>query len=203
VVERLRHVHRIRQSSIEHGFRQAFKQDRWILDRLDEMDPKLRKHHINTAYGSMCLAQFQSLPAYLVIKATQAGLVHDDGKRQIPREILDKRGDLSESEWVIMNTHVDIGARPLFQHDKTVAEIVQAHGDQYSIIPPEGLNGQLPLYLAKRSHALADQVDALMSKRSYKPAFSPAITRAILREKKQFPDELIDFAIATREEIAY
>jgi HD-GYP domain-containing protein (c-di-GMP phosphodiesterase class II) len=201
VAERVHHIHHLRQGSIEHAFRQFFKQDQWILSRLDEMSPELRDHHINTAYGAMRLTEFQGLPSYLVIRATQAGLLHDHGKLQLPPDVVNKRGELSPDEWVIMRKHAAIGARPLFQHDEIVAEIVEAHGESFSIIPPEDLNGQLPLYLAKRSHALADQVDALMSERCYKPAWTAADTRIELRAKAQFPDDLIDFAIVTRQEV--
>lgn len=98
--------------------------------------------------------------------------LHDIGKLAIPDSVLLKPGSLTEAEWRVMRSHVDIGYElvreiPFLQH---AAEIIRTHhercdGSGY----PRGLKGQ-DIPAGARIFAIADTVDAMTSDRPYRLA---------------------------------
>lgn len=111
----------------------------------------------------------------------RAAPFHDIGKIEIPEEILNKAGKLTEEEFEIIKKHPNIGAEFITQKlsmmgdedlIKTARQMALCHheymdGSGY----PNGLKGdEIPV--AARIMAVADILDALLSKRSYKTAYS-------------------------------
>jgi putative nucleotidyltransferase with HDIG domain len=101
-----------------------------------------------------------------------AGLVHDIGKFNVPVEILNKPGRITETELNIIKTHAEAGYNVLkeIEFPWPVARIVLQHherldGSGY----PQGLkdNG---IMLEARILAVADVVEAMASHRPYRPA---------------------------------
>lgn len=110
-----------------------------------------------------------------------AAAVHDIGKSQIPKSILDFPGKLSPLEYDIVKKHTTFGAQILENCNfesmspdikKYAVDIARYHHERYDGTGyPEGLRGdQIPLWA--QVVALADSYDALTSSRSYKDAFS-------------------------------
>ncbi len=114
----------------------------------------------------------------------KAAPMHDVGKIGIPDAILRKKGPLDPEEWVAMKKHPGIGASllkgsvsPLL----TLAEeIALTHHERHDGTGyPQGLREeQVPM--SGRIVMLADQYDALRSKRHYKPPFSHERTSDII-----------------------
>jgi putative nucleotidyltransferase with HDIG domain len=102
----------------------------------------------------------------------QGALLHDIGKIGIPDDILLKEGPLTDSEWLLMQEHPEIGRRilesVLFLAE--AAKIVYAHQEKYDGSGyPRGLAGdEIPL--AARVFAIADTFDALTNDRPYREA---------------------------------
>jgi HD-GYP domain-containing protein (c-di-GMP phosphodiesterase class II) len=100
-------------------------------------------------------------------------LLHDIGKIAIPDNILFKKGDLTESEWVIMQKHPEYAYGLLspisyFQHALDIPYCHHEHwnGKGY----PRGLYGsEIPL--AARIFTIVDIWDALSSDRPYRAAW--------------------------------
>ena len=115
-----------------------------------------------------------------------ASTMHDIGKVAIPDAILLKQGPLDEGEWRIMKTHAEIGAKILQGSDSPLlqmaADIAGGHHERWDGSGyPAGLTGdQIPL--SARLMCIADQYDALRSKRPYKAAFSHDKAVSILVE---------------------
>jgi len=110
-----------------------------------------------------------------------ASALHDIGKLQIPKSILDYPGKLSPVEYDIIKKHSVFGEQLIIGADrgeipeKTVeyaAKIARYHHERVDGTGyPEGLRGEA-IPLCARIVALADAYDALTSSRSYKEAFS-------------------------------
>ena len=104
-----------------------------------------------------------------------ASPMHDVGKIGIPDSVLLKPGKLDAEEWKIMKTHTTIGAEILSDDDsellKTAHIIALTHHEKWDGSGyPEGLSGE-DIPLSGRIVAVADVLDALTSKRSYKSAW--------------------------------
>jgi putative nucleotidyltransferase with HDIG domain len=110
-------------------------------------------------------------------QAGMAGLLHDIGKMEIPDEILDKPGKLTDEEFDIMKSHPQRGWELLKSCDgihEAVLDVCLHHhervdGKGY----PEKLSGDV-LTLFARMGAVCDVYDAISSDRCYKKAWSPA-----------------------------
>lgn len=110
-----------------------------------------------------------------------AASLHDIGKSQIPKSILDFPGKLSPVEYDIVKKHAVFGEMIINELDfgdidpdvkRYAAEIARAHHERYDGTGyPDGLKGDA-IPLSAQVVALADSYDALTSSRSYKDAFS-------------------------------
>ncbi len=131
-----------------------------------------------------------------------ASVLHDIGKVSIPDALLNKPGPLTEAEFELMRTHCQIGSETLTNLHaqypnnlfvKLGIQITQSHhecwdGSGY----PDGLKAR-DIPLAARIIAIADVYDALVSKRSYKPAYSYVRAIEIIKEEsgKHFDPKLV------------
>ena len=109
-----------------------------------------------------------------------AALLHDVGKIEVPTEILNKQGKLTDEEFEVIKGHPEAGAvlvEPLREWlgDEIVA-VVQHHERFDGRGYPHGLAGE-EISLAGRIVAVADTFDVITSARSYKKPMSPVEAR--------------------------
>lgn len=102
--------------------------------------------------------------------------MHDIGKLGIPDRILLKPGKLDPGEWEIMKQHPRMGAEIIGEHDddllSTARAIALTHHEKWDGSGyPAGLAGE-NIPLCGRIAAVADVLDALLSERPYKPAYT-------------------------------
>lgn len=106
-----------------------------------------------------------------------AGLLHDIGKMEIPDEILDKPGKLTDEEFIIMKSHPQRGWKLLKScdgiHETALDVCLHHHGRVDGKGYPDKLSGDA-LTLFARMGAVCDVYDAISSDRCYKKAWSPA-----------------------------
>ena len=112
--------------------------------------------------------------------------MHDIGKVAIPDGVLLKEGPLNDDEWQVMKTHAEMGAKILEGSNSPfltmAADIAWCHHERWDGKGyPRGLAGEA-IPLTARIMNLADQYDALRSKRPYKPAFSHEKTVHIITQ---------------------
>ena len=119
-------------------------------------------------------------------------VLHDIGKVGIPDAILLKPGKLTVEEFDVMKTHTEIGGRALakvYESNPTISylematDIVLHHHEKWNGLGyPRGLEGE-DISLAARITTFADIFDALMSRRTYKDAFTKEETLKIMRNE--------------------
>jgi len=133
-----------------------------------------------------------------------ASSLHDIGKVGIPDSILNKPGKLTEDEFSIMKTHVEIGTNTLsklqeeYPNNSFVQlgiEITQCHHEKWDGNGyPKGLSGN-DIPLSARIMAIVDVYDALISQRSYKLAYTHEDAIVMINEQigKHFDPDLVNY----------
>ena len=116
-----------------------------------------------------------------IIAIAIASALHDIGKLQIPKSILNYPGHLSPVEYDIIKKHSVFGEQTIREAQcgdvsskivEYATQIARCHHERIDGTGyPEGLRGN-DIPLCARVVALADSYDALTSSRSYKEAFS-------------------------------
>jgi PAS domain S-box-containing protein len=130
-----------------------------------------------------------------------AAPMHDIGKVGIADAILNKPGKYEPAEFEEMKKHANIGHTILSKIDRPLigvaAAIAHEHHERYDGQGyPRGLKGQ-DIALEARIVSIADVLDALMSDRVYKPAWSDQRTQAYFQTHRgtQFDPHLVDLLL--------
>ena len=142
-----------------------------------------RDHLEFVAYYTHVMMQKMGYPAAQCDMVSRAAMLHDIGKTAIPVEITNKPGLLSESEREIVKKHTQYGCALLsaFHSDfmECAAVIAAQHHERYD---GKGYNGQAgeDINAYARIVTVADTLDALTTRRSYKEAWSLAAAVAYI-----------------------
>ena len=155
---------------------------RYQLAILDSLDAFTRTHSENVANITCRICEYMHINTSFTIYCTTCAYLHDIGKIFIPAKILQKNGPLTEEEFEIIKTHTTLGYKMCMDDPKL---------RPYSVGPKyhhEALNGTgYPEGLTKKDIPIeaqiirvADEYDALVSKRQYKTHIGIADTLKIL-----------------------
>ena len=147
-------------------------------------DPGSPNHQKRVSNLAAAIAKEMELSDEMVEHIRIAGLLHDIGKISVPSEILSKPAALTDMEFGLMKGHPGAGFDMLKDTElpSPIAEMVLEHherldGSGY----PRGLKGA-EILLEARILAVADVVEAVSSRRPYRPALG--IDAALLEIKK-------------------
>lgn len=143
---------------------------RYQLNLLSNLDVFTRQHCENVAAITCRLCEYLHCSKSFTVYCTVCAYLHDLGKLFIPSQILQKNGPLTDEEYEIMKTHTTIGYKMCMEDVKLRP---YAAGPIYH---HEALNGTgYPNHLTKKEIPyegqiirIADEYDALVSKRQYK-----------------------------------
>ena len=145
----------------------------------------------------------QKLTPKFMSDVVRSAPLHDIGKINIPDEVLNKPGKLTDKEFEIMKTHTTAGKRIIENAISTVKgdnylkearNMAAYHHERWDGKGyPEGIHGEV-IPLSARIMAVADVFDALTSPRIYKPAFPLDKALNILEEGKgtQFDPKCVE-----------
>ncbi len=134
------------------------------------------KHSVNVAVLSAVMGMGLALKESYMRELTASALLHDIGKVNVPRYILDKPGTLTLEEYEKVKEHAELGYERIkgdFQLSSKIKMGVYSHHENINGTGyPLGLVGDQIFMFAKIIH-IADVYDALVSERPYKKAYSP------------------------------
>ncbi|HEV7771302.1 MAG TPA: HD-GYP domain-containing protein [Solirubrobacterales bacterium] len=156
-----------------------------LLERLsrtlEARDPHTHGHSRRVARHAAAIAKRMGLPRQEVLRVRTAAVLHDVGKIDTPKELIDKRGPLSAEEYEVVKQHAPVGARMVASlGDPELTALVRHHHERLDGRGyPDGLAGeQIPL--GARIVAVADTFDAVTSTRPYRRAMAHKQALALL-----------------------
>jgi putative nucleotidyltransferase with HDIG domain len=136
---------------------------------LEARDPYTHGHSRRVARHAERIAVELGLPGEQVAKIRAAALVHDIGKVNIPRSILNKPDKLTDGEYALVKRHASDGAALVAAlNDPELTAIVRHHHERMDGTGyPDGVGGgDIPI--GARVIAVADTFDAITSVRAYR-----------------------------------
>jgi hypothetical protein len=143
---------------------------RSLTATMELRDPSTREHSRRVAALAVRVGMHMGLPQPSVRTLAIAGLLHDIGKLQVPEQILNKPGDLTDEEFAVITTHPDRGANLLAHLGGFVSELplVRHHHEKFAGGGyPTGVAAEgLPVEV--RVLTICDVYDALTSRRAYR-----------------------------------
>ena len=134
-------------------------------------------HSVNVAILSLVIGISMDFDRDTLVKLGLSAILHDIGKVFIPKEIINKPGQLTEDEYEQIKTHSAIGheyARDKFMIPTTSYVGIRDHHERWdgSGYPSGKKDNSISLF--GRIIAVADVYDALTSERPYRAAVSPS-----------------------------
>ena len=165
------------------------------LARLKTADEYTYMHSIAVCALMIALARQLNLDENMVREAGFAGLLHDIGKIGIPLKVLNKPGKLTDSEFAIVKSHPELGARILidsYDVSPMVLDVCLHHHEKMDGTGyPHGLKGDT-ISMFARMGAVCDVYDAITSNRPYKKGWAPADSiRKMAEWSKGHFDEIV------------
>lgn len=157
---------------------------RYQLSMLDSLDAFTRRHSENVANLTCRICEYMNASNKFTVYCTICAYLHDIGKLFIPPRILQKQSSLTEEEYEIMKTHTTTG------YNMCMKDLKLRPYAAGTIYHHEALNGSgYPKGLTKKDIPIegqiirvADEYDAIVSKRQYKSHIDISDTLAMLIE---------------------
>ncbi|MCK6389839.1 MAG: HD-GYP domain-containing protein [Azonexus sp.] len=146
------------------------------LARLKRLDAYATEHAVATAGLIIALGRQQGVGAPELEKMALGTMLKDIGHAAIDARLTDKRGQLSQQEFSIVQGHVEEGLAVLEATtslpETTVAVVLEHHERYNGSGYPYRMAGD-EISLAGRLAAIVDTYDAMTSHRPYRAAMSP------------------------------
>lgn len=155
---------------------------RYQLNMLDRLDVFTRKHSENVANITCRICEYLHCNKAFTEYCTICAYLHDIGKQFIPPKILQKNGPLTNDEYEIMKTHTTIGYEMCMKDAKLkpyASGALYHHESLDGSGYPNGITKKDIPYEAQIIK-VADEYDAIISKRQYKSHIGVSDTLKIL-----------------------
>lgn len=141
-----------------------------MIHTMRSVDDSIYAHSLNVALISRAIGKWLQLSKEDLNTLTLAGLLHDIGKTQIPTEILNKQGKLTDEEFDIIRSHAKAGHKILKDTnlDLRIKLAALQHHERYDGSGyPRGLESD-EIDTFASIVAIADVYDAMTAARSYR-----------------------------------
>ncbi|RJQ84619.1 MAG: HD domain-containing protein [Desulfobacteraceae bacterium] len=156
-----------------------------VLATLKSSDEYTFTHAINVCILTMAQAQSLDIGGRKLQDIGIAAALHDAGKMFVPDDILNKPGSLSDEEWVYMRSHTIRGARQILRMEGlprlafigALEHHIRFDGTGYPALGHRRPN------MVSQMIAIADNFDAMRTRRPYKEPKPDALVAEILRKE--------------------
>jgi putative nucleotidyltransferase with HDIG domain len=158
--------------------------------------PEHHEHSHQVANLSLKIARLLGLREELAERLFRAGYLHDVGSAAVPESVFNKPGRLTADERLCLHVHPVIGRELLraFLLTEDLAGIALTHHERFDGEGyPNGLKGtKIPL--EARVLAIADSMDAMLSRRPYREplTFSGALEELARGAGPQFDPSIVE-----------
>ncbi|MGE4318197.1 MAG: HD-GYP domain-containing protein [Deferribacterales bacterium] len=139
------------------------------VTKLKHYDNYTFQHSMNVGIFASSLAAHLGMSHRDIERIAKAGLLHDVGKMLVPQEILNKPGKLTEEEFRIMKSHVQLGYDFLVENgvpEDMLNLTLQHHERHDGSGYPNGLKDE-EISIEGKIGAVVDIYDAITSDRCY------------------------------------
>ncbi len=174
---------------------------RLAVQRLEQFDRSLAAHALDVCVWSLIVAVESGLDETMQAHVGAGALLHDAGYMRLPRNLVRKRGEGSESERLLLKQHPKLGIALLAEEPEVADEVKRIVAEHHERADgsgfPAGLADQALSSLAKLV-GIIDHYDGLISRRSGRPAMLPhdAVRQLFLAgERGQFEKRLVETVI--------
>ena len=167
------------------------------LNMLDKLDVFTRKHCENVAAITCRLCEYLHMNKKFTEYCTICAYLHDIGKLFIPHNILQKPGKLTQEEYEIIKTHTTVGYKICMGDTKmrpysagTLYHHEALDGSGY----PQGLTKK-DIPFEAQIIRVADEYDAIVSKRQYKSHIDISDTLKIIIDNTKNHNKIDDSSV--------
>lgn len=146
-----------------------------MLHHMHSLDDTVYAHCINVALISRMIGRWLHFDQHELDVLTCCGLLHDIGKINIPEEVLNKPGKLTDEEFALIKSHPKAGYDMLRPQDidNRIKQSALMHHERYDGSGyPNGLTSEFLVDYAMIV-AIADVYDAMTAARSYRVQLCP------------------------------
>lgn len=156
-----------------HSLSEEIQELRKVKESVEKKDYYTYNHSARVSDYAIKTAIKMNFNNSSLEKVFLASILHDIGKINIPEEILNKPGKLSDEEFALIKKHPGDGAEMLRKTAYAdLAEIVEQHHERLNGKGyPFGLKGE-EILLEAKIIGVCDTFDAMTEDRSYRKAFS-------------------------------
>lgn len=161
---------------------------------LKDANEYLVEHAINCAILLTMFAKARGMPQEEIEDLTMAGLLMDIGMASLPSDVLSKKTDFNESDWLVVKTHVDIGTalvKDLGDVQAIVLDVIANHHERIdgSGYPKAKAAKEISVY--SQMAAIVDSYDAMTSDRNYKQPLNATLALQQLSQDKSLDSDLV------------
>jgi len=170
-----------------------------IAQIIDMKHPFTAGHSLRVSRYAMSVGLSMGLEHDDITRIRWAGLIHDIGKLNVPRKVLDKSTKLTPGEFrrIKMHAHSTYEIMNMIETLWDITPIASGHHERYDGKGyPFGLKKD-EIHLGSRILAVCDAFDAMTSNRPYRnPLDTAAACKEIKKQSgKQFDPEVVDKAL--------
>ena len=147
-----------------------------LLQTMGGSEDTVYAHSINVSLVSRAIGKWLKLPKQELDDLTMAGLLHDLGKANVPPEVLNKAGKLTDEEFAMIKNHALDGRRMLKEVPGMDPRYLNAASQHHERSDGTGYPRQLTddeIDDFAAIIAIADVYDAMTASRSYRSAMCP------------------------------